>query len=118
MSNRETRALAQLAQFFESRLAPAFGALVRVQQEDNAQLAWTIPFFENNLYESLGWMVEGVFCGYFPRSDAELLWTRFRRPLSEHFSRDPSPNPSASNSPVAEQLRRLLTCNEAFPVAE
>jgi hypothetical protein len=118
MSRQSQRGLAHLAHLYEKRLAPGWTALSSLDEERHSHLRWTAPYFQGNLVEAFGWLIEGVFCGYFPRSDAELVWARNREALHQRLFQNLKTEPSPATGAVGEQVRRLLTRAEAFPVPD
>jgi len=66
MSHVETLRLAEL---WRSRLQPLA----------QGELRGTTPMTAGaSVYEATGWLIEGVFCGYFRPEDADVLWVRTR----------------------------------------
>jgi hypothetical protein len=60
----------RLAELWRSRLQPLAGGSLR---------GATRTTLDESVYEGTGWLIEGVFCGYFDPRDAEVLWLRMRR---------------------------------------
>jgi hypothetical protein len=63
----------RLAELWRSRLQPLARSELRGSTPRTAGAS---------VYEAAGWLIEGVFCGYFDPGDADVLWVR-SRPLVE-----------------------------------
>lgn len=51
----------------------------RLQPLAQGELRGTTPMTAGaSVYEATGWLIEGVFCGYFHPEDADVLWVRTR----------------------------------------
>jgi hypothetical protein len=57
----------RLAQFWQTRLQ----SLIAFTDNDS-------PLFASAVYEAVGWLIEGGFCGCFDLREADVVWTRLR----------------------------------------
>jgi hypothetical protein len=63
-----------------------------------------------SVYEAAGWLIEGVFCGYFHPRDADVLWVRVRPMVqTAQISNDPQFMPG-----IADRVRNLIAENQPF----
>jgi hypothetical protein len=88
----------RLAQFWKLRLDPLLGHSEAI-----------VP--DGELFEAIGWLVEGVFCGFVDPRQADVLWVRINPLIRSHPS--PSP-PLASPSLAADITNRLQRSSEPF----
>jgi len=86
----------RLAQFYRLRFAPAVPGVAHLS--------------EGELFEAAGWLIEGVFCGFFDARDADLLWVRIN-PLMRDCGKPISPLVSDA---LSGEIRRLLAMDEPF----
>jgi hypothetical protein len=85
----------RLAQFWRLRIE--LGALEK-----------TLPAGE--LFEAIGWLIEGVFCGYFDPREADLVWVRMSRPLSACGV----PSPPLVSESLSAEIIKLRESREPF----
>jgi|GEM_PF-3496750 hypothetical protein len=95
----------RLAQFYRLRVIPL---LNRVDQA--SPLDQPSDLFNSEFFEMLGWLSEGVFCGYFDSKEADILWVGLES-LREHFGSQ-SGNLVPPN--VAGEIQRLFRTSEPF----
>jgi hypothetical protein len=62
------------------------------------------------LIEAIGWLVEGVFCGAFDASDADVAWTRLR-PIAALVN---FPNETMVSPRLLNTVRRLIASDDPF----
>ncbi len=89
----------RLAQFWNLRLRPLF---------QNAKRRDLIP--RGRFFEAIGWLNEGVFCGFFDSHEADIIWVR----LSEIATSYGAPSPPLVTEPLVTELRKLYGSNEPF----
>jgi len=88
----------RLAQFWRIRLEP----LLRNSDEQR--------FSPGEAFEAIGWLVEGVFCGFFDAEEANIIWVRIR---SVRKACDVSSPPRATEA-LCSEIRRLGQSSEPF----
>jgi hypothetical protein len=65
---------------------------------------------ERDIFESVGWLIEGVFCGFFDSHEADVVWVRIA-PLLEACG---SPFTPFINESLAAEIIRLQKSGEPF----
>jgi hypothetical protein len=90
----------RLAQFWHTRLNP-----LRLTQDTDA------PVFIARVFEAAGWLIEGVFCGFFDRRQAEVIWARFRPVVAA--CKDPEE--SMVTEFLRSQVAKLMVSSSPFP---
>jgi len=90
---------ARLAQFWHHRL--------RILSEPLP--AWRIRGPE--VYEAIGWLIEGVFCGYFDAREADIVWIRLQPILK--LCVEP-PKPPLITETLADDIQKLQRSVDPF----
>ena len=91
----------RLAELWRSRLPPLAGGNLR---------GATRTTLSESVYEGTGWLVEGVFCGYFYPRDADVLWVRMR-PMVQAAQVPEYPRFMPG---ITDAVRNLIAQNEPF----
>ena len=108
----------RLSQFFRLRLAPLLErfALTEVASAPDSRRA-DVPSsvesrkqFAVEFFETVGWLNEGVFCGYFSPQDADILW--FRLGALKEFCGSPTDDLVAPI--IAMEIERLYGTDYPF----
>src|SRR5271156_2937979 len=93
----------RLAQFWRTRIEP-LGA----PRNDGQRV------FTSQVFEAVGWLMEGVFCGAFDVEEADIVWTRFK-PTVETCE---APEYSMVSEALMLRVRRLLESPSPFRQVE
>jgi hypothetical protein len=64
----------RLAQYWDWRIKPLLTPEARSR-----------PLYSGELSEAIGWLIEGVFCGYFKTNDADVAWVRIQQATDGHL---------------------------------
>jgi hypothetical protein len=88
-----------LAQFWNLRLEP----LVRSLKNRDA-------IFRGRFFEAIGWLNEGVFCGFFDSHEADIVWVR----LNAIAASCGAPSPQLVGEPLLTEIRKLYRSKEPF----
>jgi hypothetical protein len=91
----------RIAQYWDRRITPLLSAH-----------AWRRPLYSAELAEAIGWLIEGVFCGYFKPDDADLLWVRLQQVTQGQIEEAVAP------PRLLEQIRFLQRTSTPFKAAE
>jgi hypothetical protein len=90
----------RLAQFWHSRIQ----RLINLPSDE-------LGVSTAQVFEAAGWLIEGVFCGFFDPREADIVWARLRPIIAKHQDREAST--------VSERLRNqvglLLSSKDPFP---
>lgn len=89
----------RLAQFWRLRLRP----LVTMFEEKQVALA-------SDTFEAIGWLIEGVFCGFFDPNEADVLWVR----TSPLLGACGSPSRDVISGTLLADLHRLQNSDDPF----
>jgi hypothetical protein len=95
----------RLSQFFRLRIVPLLERLPNFASTLESRDRFTAEF-----YEVVGWLNEGVFCGFFNPKEADILWLRLRE-LKLHCG---SPSDDLVVPVVAEEIERLFRTDFPF----
>jgi hypothetical protein len=95
----------RLAQFFRLRVAPLLERFPNVAFASESRALFTAEFFE-----MVGWLNEGVFCGFFDPKDADVLWVRIST-LKEYCG---SPSHNLVAPIIATEIERLYRTDYPF----
>jgi hypothetical protein len=87
----------RLAQYWDWRIKPLLAAGARSR-----------PLYSGELSEAIGWLIEGVFCGYFNPDDADVAWVRIQQSTDGHLDEGLAP------PRLFEQIRRLQRTANPF----
>jgi hypothetical protein len=63
------------------------------------------------VFEVAGWLIEGVFCGFFDPREADVAWARFRPTVVMHQARAAA----TMSERLQNQLGLLLSSKDPFP---
>lgn len=91
----------RIAQYWDQRINPLL-----------AEDAWTRSAYSAELAEAIGWLIEGVFCGYFKPDDADLLWVRMEQVTGGQIEEAVAP------PRLHEQIRILRRTSTPFKAVE
>ncbi len=89
----------RLAQFWNLRLEP----LLRNSKRRDA-------IFSARFFEAIGWLNEGVFCGFFDSHEADIVWIR----LNAIAVSCGAPSPPLVGEPLLTEIRKLYSSQEPF----
>ena len=92
----------RLAHFYRTRLGPLIA--------DYSFLSDHLDMFKAEFFEAIGWLVEGVFCGYFAPLEADILW-RTMAGLREQVG---SPSNSLIGSFLASEIDKVYSSDDPF----
>jgi hypothetical protein len=93
----------RLAQFWRIRLEP----LITTESKGSS-------LYARQVFEAVGWLIEGAFCGFFDLSEADAVWTQFR-PVVEACQNSED---SKVSETVPASVKGLLASSDAFPVTD
>ena len=91
----------RLAQYWDWRVKPLLAPGARSH-----------PLYYGELSEAIGWLIEGVFCGYFKPDDADVVWIRIQQATDGHLDEGLAP------LGLLEQIRALQRTANPFKEAQ
>jgi hypothetical protein len=94
----------RLSQFYRLRIRPLFEALPPASESHT--------YFIAEFFEIIGWLIEGVFCGYFSPKEADILWVNLV-PLREYCG---SPWHPLVSPLLSTEIEKLYRSSDPFRV--